>query len=107
MTNTSQHICSTCKNPENAQLDIRLVNARRGYQLPEPEHCASCGQVPPERNTEDIASLYEECARTLHNVLGHSTHWNFEECEIERCFQAKTAIESAKASNQNEVKHEN
>jgi hypothetical protein len=37
--------CPKCGKVFNVNDDIRLVNAARGYQLPEPEYCTTCLQV--------------------------------------------------------------
>jgi len=37
--------CSKCGQASDAQRDIRIVNSRRGYTLPEPDYCSACWQV--------------------------------------------------------------
>ena len=37
--------CSHCGQAFDPQRDIRIVNGKRGYVLPEPKHCPICWQV--------------------------------------------------------------
>lgn len=49
--------CRTCGAAFDVNRDIRLVNSRRGYTLPEPAWCHDCGQaldlLPVRSNSEE------------------------------------------------------